>query len=59
MTETGCPSLSEDAVKLLENLPLIISEARHGELWGVELGGNDDKNREIIVRKVLEISRSQ
>ncbi|PWY77277.1 phosphotransferase enzyme family protein-like protein [Aspergillus sclerotioniger CBS 115572] len=54
MATDGDPSLLEDVVKLLEKLPSIIEDVRHSELWTIDLGGDDDKNTEIVVRKFLE-----
>ncbi|GKZ37946.1 hypothetical protein AbraIFM66950_009809 [Aspergillus brasiliensis] len=43
-----------DVAKLLEKLPSLISDAHHAEVWGIQLDGDDEKGKEIVVRKFLE-----
>ncbi|OJJ66781.1 hypothetical protein ASPBRDRAFT_662808 [Aspergillus brasiliensis CBS 101740] len=43
-----------DVAKLLEKLPSLISDAHHADIWGIQLDGDDEKGKEIVVRKFLE-----
>ncbi|GKZ76329.1 hypothetical protein AnigIFM56816_005309 [Aspergillus niger] len=48
------PFTHGDVGKLVEKLPSLISSAHHAEIWGIQLGGDHDKTKEIVVEKFLE-----
>lgn len=52
MAESLELSAHGDVAKLLEKLPSLISDAHHSEIWGIQLDGDDDKRKEIVIKKV-------
>ncbi|GLA36009.1 hypothetical protein AnigIFM63309_001667 [Aspergillus niger] len=54
MAESLELSAHGDVAKLLEKLPSLISDAHHSEIWGIQLDGDDDKRKEIVIKKFLE-----